>query len=214
MIESLTMYLLQELSEALISACGSGDETLVRLFLSVPGVDVNRMHPVNCCYLLEPRIWLEWRFAYRLQLTAKAAIHVACEGGFNKIIELLMTHNANVLLRDGRGRSPIDCAIVNKHFEVVELLHERYDISMRLGRKASEVRDDFMQKAPTASVFVHNWLFVDFTLLLFKWLCVWLNFVCAFACGFECMYVLYWSRFTRLLDCEVFSIAISIDSFM
>eukprot|EP01034_Spumella_vulgaris_P031486 gene31486-38887_t len=72
------------------------------------------------------------------EVTGKAAIHMACEGGHNKIIELLVARNADVLIRDTRGRSPIDCAIVNKHFEVVELLHERYDISMKVERAASE----------------------------------------------------------------------------
>ncbi len=85
--------------------------------------------------------------------TNETLLNLAAANGYHEIIEFLVEKNKVNLTEEEYERAnklAIDFAIVNKHFEVVELLHERYNSSMKVERAAAEVRDDFMHRAPNS----------------------------------------------------------------
>ncbi|CEG68248.1 Putative L-asparaginase [Rhizopus microsporus] len=54
----------------------------------------------------------------------RVPLHVACRGGYYKIVEYLLLHGASIHVRDRSGHTPLFDAVIEGHADVVKILRE------------------------------------------------------------------------------------------
>ncbi|XP_063930228.1 uncharacterized protein LOC135142457 isoform X2 [Zophobas morio] len=65
-------------------------------------------------------------------VSKQTGLHHACTGGFLHLVRYLLSKNIEVNCRDFRGQSPLLCAVLNNHPEVVLLLVHESNVDLHL----------------------------------------------------------------------------------
>lgn len=91
-------------------------------------------------------------------------LHLACTWGLERVVEALIEHGADLNVQDAEGKTPIQVAIVNQNFNVINLLlsHPQIDLNLRdkygctafataMSIKNNKAASAILKKEPTAA---------------------------------------------------------------